>query len=98
MTVDDTLHITGGSPLYGTVPVRGSKNAVPKLMVAALLTEQPVTIRNVSFVRDIGIVADLVEALGSTTTSDPAAGVVTITARDLHVSWPSSTSAAASRC
>jgi hypothetical protein len=85
MTVDDTLHITGGAPLYGTVPVRGSKNAVPKLMVAALLTEHAVTIRNVSFVRDIGIVADLVEALGSTTTSDPAAGVVTITARDLHV-------------
>ena len=85
MTVDDTLHITGGSPLYGTVPVRGSKNAVPKLMVAALLTDQPVTIRNVSFVRDIGIVADLLEALGSTTTSDPAGGVVTITARDVHV-------------
>jgi UDP-N-acetylglucosamine 1-carboxyvinyltransferase len=59
MSVDDTLHITGGVPLYGTVPVRGSKNAVPKLMVAALLTEQAVTIRNVSFVRDIGIVADL---------------------------------------
>ena len=78
MTVDDTLHITGGSPLYGTVPVRGSKNAVPKLMVAALLTEQAVTIRNVSFVRDIGIVADLVEALGSTTSSDPAGGVVTL--------------------
>jgi len=46
MSVDDTLHITGGVPLYGTVPVRGSKNAVPKLMVAALLTEQAVTIRN----------------------------------------------------
>ena len=85
MTVDDTLHITGGSPLYGTVPVRGSKNAVPKLMVAALLTEQPVTIRNVSFVRDIGIVADLVEALGSTTSSDPSAGQVTITAREVHL-------------
>ena len=50
--------------------MRGSKNAVPKLMVAALLTEQAVTIRNVSFVRDIGVVADLTEALGSTTTAD----------------------------
>ena len=85
MSVDDTLHITGGVPLYGTVPVRGSKNAVPKLMVAALLTEQAVTIRNVSFVRDIGIVADLLEALGSTTSTDAHAGVVTITARAVHV-------------
>jgi len=85
MSVDDTLHITGGVPLYGTVPVRGSKNAVPKLMVAALLTEQAVTIRNVSFVRDIGIVADLVEALGSSTSTNADAGVVTITARAVHV-------------
>ena len=85
MTVDDdTLHITGGAPLYGTVPVRGSKNAVPKLMVAALLTGQPVTIRNVSFVRDIHIVAELVEALGSTTTTDSEIGEVTIHAREVH--------------
>src|SRR4029078_3399810 len=55
MSVEHTLDITGGVPLYGTVPVRGSKNAVPKLMVAALLTAQAVTIRNVSLARDISI-------------------------------------------
>jgi UDP-N-acetylglucosamine 1-carboxyvinyltransferase len=85
MSADDALHITGGVPLYGTVPVRGSKNAVPKMMVAALLTEQPVTIRNVSFVRDIHVVSELVEALGSATSTSVAAGEVTITARDVHV-------------
>jgi len=85
MTAEDALHITGGAPLYGTVPVRGSKNAVPKLMVAALLTEQPVTIRNVSFVRDIHVVSELVEALGSTTTTSAAAGEVTIAAREVHL-------------
>jgi UDP-N-acetylglucosamine 1-carboxyvinyltransferase len=82
--IADALHITGGAPLYGTVPVRGSKNAVPKLMVAALLTEQSVTIRNVSFVRDIHVVSELVEALGSTTTTSEPAGEVTITAREVH--------------
>jgi UDP-N-acetylglucosamine 1-carboxyvinyltransferase len=89
MTADDALHITGGVPLYGTVPVRGSKNAVPKMMVAALLTEQPVTIRNVSFVRDIHVVSELVEALGSVTATSAAAGEVTITARDVHVAGTS---------
>jgi UDP-N-acetylglucosamine 1-carboxyvinyltransferase len=84
MPADDALHITGGSPLFGAVTVRGSKNAVPKMMVAALLTEQPVTIRNVSFVRDIGVVSELVEALGSSTTANPTAGEVTITARNVH--------------
>jgi UDP-N-acetylglucosamine 1-carboxyvinyltransferase len=85
MIADDALHITGGSPLFGTVGVRGSKNAVPKMMVAALLTERPVTIRNVSFVRDIGVVSELVEALGSFTTANPTAGEVTITAADVHL-------------
>jgi UDP-N-acetylglucosamine 1-carboxyvinyltransferase len=85
MTADDALHITGGSPLFGTVAVRGSKNAVPKMMVAALLTDRPVTIRNVSFVRDIGVVSELVEALGSSTSANPTAGEVTITARDVHL-------------
>ncbi len=84
MTVEDALHITGGSPLYGSVTVRGSKNAVPKLMVAALLTEQPVTIRNVSFVRDIHIVAELLEALGCSTSLRAEPGEVTVTARDVH--------------
>ena len=88
MTVDDTLHITGGIPAVRDGPGARLEERGPKLMVAALLTEQAVTIRNVSFVRDIGIVADLLEALGSTTTSDPAGGVVTITARDVHVGRP----------
>jgi UDP-N-acetylglucosamine 1-carboxyvinyltransferase len=84
MTADDALHITGGVPLYGTVPVRGSKNAVPKMMVAALLTDEPVTIRNVSFVRDITVVSELVEALGSSTSLSSEAGEVVITAKDVH--------------
>ena len=41
MSVADVLRLTGGVPLGGTVRVRGSKNSVPKLMVAALLTEDP---------------------------------------------------------
>lgn len=82
--MDDSLHITGGSPLTGEVSVRGSKNAVPKLMVAALLTEQPVTIRNVAFIRDTWLVTELMEALGSSASSRPGDGEVTITAREVH--------------
>lgn len=84
MSTDDTLYITGGSPLAGTVVVRGSKNAVPKLMAAALLTEQPVTIRNVSFIRDTWLVTELMETLGCSATGMPAEGEVRIAARDIH--------------
>jgi UDP-N-acetylglucosamine 1-carboxyvinyltransferase len=84
MSIDDTLHLTGGTPLTGTVAVRGSKNVVPKLMVAALLTKQPVTIRNVSFIRDTWLVTELMEALGCATMTQPAKGMLAITAREIH--------------
>jgi len=63
----DALHLTGGIPLGGTVTIRGSKNAVPKLMVAALLTEEPVLIHNVAQIVDTVLVSELLEMLGCST-------------------------------
>ena len=42
-----TIHVTGGSPLRGSVHVRGAKNFVSKAMVAALLGETTSTLRDV---------------------------------------------------
>lgn len=84
MSIDDTLCLTGGTPLAGTVAVRGSKNGVPKMMVAALLTEQPVTIRNISFIRDTWLVNELMEELGCTVTMEPINGTLTLTAREIR--------------
>jgi UDP-N-acetylglucosamine 1-carboxyvinyltransferase len=33
--------LRGGRPLEGSVSLRGAKNSLPKLMVAALLTGEP---------------------------------------------------------
>ena len=38
--------VEGGVPLRGTIPVSGAKNAVLKLMAAAVLCAEPCTIRN----------------------------------------------------
>jgi UDP-N-acetylglucosamine 1-carboxyvinyltransferase len=53
-------------PLTGSVRVRGSKNAVTKHMVAALLGNAPSTLKNAPIVGDVGITANMIEALGAT--------------------------------
>lgn len=51
-------------PLRGDVSVRGSKNAVTKHMVAALLADSPSTISNTPDVGDVDITAQMLRALG----------------------------------
>ena len=41
--LSDTMLVLGGQPVDGEIQVRGSKNALPKAMVAALLTVEPRT-------------------------------------------------------
>ncbi len=77
MVLTDELSIRGGKPLTGEVAIRGAKNALPKIMVAALLTGEPCTLRNVADVADVEIVSDLIRALGGEVES-PAPGIVVI--------------------
>jgi UDP-N-acetylglucosamine 1-carboxyvinyltransferase len=51
-------------PLRGDIVVRGSKNAVTKHMVAAMLGTGESVIRNAPEVGDVGITAAMLEALG----------------------------------
>ena len=57
--------IRGGTPLYGEVQISGAKNAVTKLMIASLLTNQPCTLRNVPLIGDLELTMSLCRALGS---------------------------------
>ena len=59
-----TIHVTGGSPLRGSVHVRGAKNFVSKAMVAALLGETTSTLRDVPGISDVAIVRGLLELHG----------------------------------
>ncbi|MHC4101441.1 MAG: UDP-N-acetylglucosamine 1-carboxyvinyltransferase [Planctomycetota bacterium] len=60
----DAFRIQGGRRLSGRIAVDGSKNACLPLMAAALLTEQPVTLRGVPALADISNMAGLLEVLG----------------------------------
>ena len=52
-------------PLQGDVRVGGSKNAVTKLMVAALLADAPSTIMNAPYLGDVAITASMLRSLGA---------------------------------
>src|SRR5687768_16658815 len=62
------LSITGGKPLHGTVKVSGAKNAINKMMIASLLTDEPVVLHNVPDISEVDITADILKAVGSTVT------------------------------
>lgn len=75
--------LRGGRPLEGAVTLRGAKNSLPKLMVAALLTDQPCRLGNVADIADVSIVSELIRALGGTVES-PEPGVLEICAAGLR--------------
>jgi UDP-N-acetylglucosamine 1-carboxyvinyltransferase len=60
----EAWHIRPNGPLVGEVQVSGSKNAVTKHMVAAMLGTQPSTITNAPDVGDVGITAGILTSLG----------------------------------
>ena len=49
----DKLIIRGGQRLEGTIPISGAKNSALTLLPCALLTEEPVTLRNLPRLADI---------------------------------------------
>src|SRR5437660_593846 len=57
-------------PLRGDVTVRGSKNAVTKHMVAAMLGSGPSTIANAPRVGDVEITAEMLRAVGCSVERD----------------------------
>ena len=61
---DRALRITGGAQLTGDVCVSGSKNAALPEMAAALLTRQPLILRNVPRVTDTAVMGDIIRLLG----------------------------------
>src|SRR5467141_1167628 len=61
------LRITGGSQLAGDLCVSGSKNAALPEMAAALLTADPVRLKNVPKVTDTAVMAQILTSLGGRT-------------------------------
>ena len=63
----DKLVIRGGNRLEGTIPISGAKNAALTLIPCALLTEEPVTLRNLPRLADIDGFQHLMNQFGVST-------------------------------
>jgi UDP-N-acetylglucosamine 1-carboxyvinyltransferase len=61
----DKMIIRGGVPLRGTVAVSGSKNTALPILIAALLTDEPVRVINVPRLRDVTTTLALLGELGA---------------------------------
>jgi UDP-N-acetylglucosamine 1-carboxyvinyltransferase len=66
----DKFAITGGTALAGEIPTSGSKNAALPALAAALLTEEPVTLRRIPRVRDIRTMQRLLVDIGCRVETD----------------------------
>lgn len=79
----EKLKIKGGIPLKGEVSISGAKNAVLKLMAAALLAKGESKIYNVPELTDVTIMLNVIEQLGAKTTYDKVSKSLTIDASDI---------------
>jgi len=60
----DRIVVTGNGPLKGQIPIAGAKNTCLKLMCAAILSDEPLTLTNVPRLSDVKTLSELLESLG----------------------------------
>jgi UDP-N-acetylglucosamine 1-carboxyvinyltransferase len=63
----DQIVIRGGKPLKGRIPISGAKNSALTLLPCALLTDEPLTLRNLPRLADVDSFGHLLNQLGATT-------------------------------
>jgi UDP-N-acetylglucosamine 1-carboxyvinyltransferase len=68
----DRIIIRGGKPLNGRIPISGAKNAALTLLPCALLTDEPLTLRNLPRLADVDSFGHLLNQLGVSTTVEGA--------------------------
>lgn len=81
--MSEKLRIKGGTPLRGEVSIGGAKNAVLKLMAAAILAKGETKIYNVPDLTDVDIMLSVIEGLGTKVRHDKNEKSVTIDATNL---------------
>ena len=89
----DVFVIEGGRKLNGTLRIHGSKNAALPLLAATLLTDEPVTLRDVPDLSDIRNMYRLLNELGveidtdSATSSQPAVQLKVTDCSEFHARY-----------
>lgn len=67
----DKLKIVGGNKLTGEIKVSGAKNVAMKVILAGLLTDKPIFVKNVPFISSVIGTAQMLKPLGLKTSFNP---------------------------
>ena len=85
--VGDALLIEGGTPLEGSVVAAGAKNAMTKLLVASLLSDQPCIFENVPNIGDVETTVALIRELGAEVEWDRAERRLSVVTKELKTTY-----------
>ncbi len=85
--MNETLKITGGTPLQGTVKASGAKNAMTKLLVASLLSDKKCRFYNVPEILDVEITVQLCREIGMKVQWDREQGIMEVQTKELKTSY-----------
>jgi len=83
----EMLRVRGGTPLIGEVVASGAKNAITKLLVASLISDQKCTFFNVPNIGDVEVTVALCQELGADVTWDRKEKVLQIVTKELRTSY-----------
>jgi UDP-N-acetylglucosamine 1-carboxyvinyltransferase len=78
------IKIRGGTPLKGEISISGAKNAALPLMTAALLTDEPLVLKNIPELADITSMMALLAQHGTELTPDFGNKTLTLTSKNIH--------------
>ncbi|MDZ4132885.1 MAG: UDP-N-acetylglucosamine 1-carboxyvinyltransferase [Dethiobacteria bacterium] len=78
------LIVQGGTPLRGSVRIKGSKNAGLPIIAASLLIDEPIVIDEVPDLLDVRTMLSVIESLGAEVSYSSAEETIKISACDLQ--------------
>ena len=58
--------VEGGNPIRGTIAASGNKNSALPCIAAAILTDEPVILRNIPAIEDTNVMLLILQSLGAT--------------------------------
>lgn len=79
----DSILVRGNGALVGDIPIAGAKNTCLKLMCAALLSDEPLTLTNVPRLSDVATLTALLESLGCEVSAPEGGDMMKLRARNI---------------
>lgn len=78
--------VEGSYPIRGRVRASGNKNSALPCIAAALLSDEPVILRNVPDIEDVHVMFEVLEKLGATVRKEKPKGSYRISASNITTS------------